>query len=123
MDFKQFLELYLLILKNQTGYYRQVYKGKEDHKINLQKLMLNNQEDIRRIYELYDLNKNGFIDLDELRELFLDLGLDIQFADSENPEKDFEDYLLASFDYYDRNGDGFIAYEEFIKVYNDLIDL
>ena len=32
--------------------------------------------DIAKIFETYDLNKNNFLDYDELRELLIDLGLD-----------------------------------------------
>jgi len=40
------------------------------------KMMKLNKKDIKRIFKEYDLNKNGSIDYEELRDLLLDLGLD-----------------------------------------------
>ena len=78
--------------------------------------------DIERIFETYDLNQNGFIDYDELRELLIDLGLDAKFAENDNPENDFENYVQSIWSQYDLNQDGFISNEEFIAIHTDLID-
>ncbi len=76
IDYNQFEELFLLILKNQTTYFRAIYQGKTDKEINLENMMDSNIEDIVKIFETYDLNKNNFIDYEELRELLIDLGHD-----------------------------------------------
>jgi Ca2+-binding EF-hand superfamily protein len=39
------------------------------------------KEDIKSIFEVYDVNQNGFIEYEELRELLIDLGLDAVFFD------------------------------------------
>ena len=52
--------------------------------------MINNKKDIERIFEAYDKNKNNFIEYEELKALFLDLGLDLQFKEHDDPSRAFE---------------------------------
>ena len=85
--------------------------------------MLGNKQDIERIFETYDQNKNNNIDYDELRELLIDLEFEKQFTDEDqDTESAFEEFLAEIWTKYDRNGDGFISFEEFIDIHTDLID-
>ena len=86
------------------------------------KMMKLNKKDIKRIFKEYDLNKNGSIDYEELRDLLLDLGLDSQFGEYADPEAAFNQYLAYQWYQTDKNGNGFISYEEFIDIHNNLID-
>ena len=67
------------------------------------------KDDIKDIFDAYDVNQNGFIEYEEMRELLIDLGLDAIFFDlqaasvdgtevpEELPEQSaaFEEYCLA----------------------------
>lgn len=66
-----------------------------------------NQEFLRHNFDMYDLDRNGCITLDELYQLYGKLGLR---ADPGTLE-----YLMAK---YDKNGDGMINFSEFC----DMID-
>jgi Ca2+-binding EF-hand superfamily protein len=91
---------------------------------------------MKSIFDTYDVNQNGFIEYEELRELLIDLGLDAVFFDmsgvnvdgSEAPEEmpeqtaAFEEYCRAVWNQYDVNEDGYINFEEFIPIHTDLID-
>ena len=65
--------------------------------------------DIDRIFEAYDQNKNGFIDYEELRELLIDLGKDCEYAEHDNPEQAFEEYVQLIWRKYDTNWDSFVS--------------
>lgn len=80
------------------------------------------RNDMERIFETYDLNQNGFLDYEELRELMVDLGLDNKYAEHDNPENAFDEFVTEVWRKYDLNWDGFINYEEFIVIHTDLID-
>lgn len=83
----------MLILKNQSPYFRQVLKGREDSQIDIQKIMLLNNEDLRRVFDVYDVNKNGKIEFEELKQLFVDLSFDKQYSDYADPEGAFYHFL------------------------------
>ena len=139
---EDFLNVFQLILKNQSPYFRQLYKrkghesGQKGQKpIDFKGILDQTRHDIRSIFEAYDVNQNGFIEYEELRELLIDLGLDAVFfdmngvidgseANEEMPEQSaaFEEYVRAVWDQYDNNKDGFLSFEEFIPVHSDLID-
>lgn len=76
-----------------------------------------NVDDAKQIFDKYDENGNGFIEYDELAQLFIDIGL------KDLVEEDFEDFLQEQFEKYDENGDGVISYEEFIHIHNNLMDV
>lgn len=74
------------------------------------------------IFNAYDLNQNGSIEYEELRELLIDLGHDTMFIDQPNAEEAFEDHVQSTWLEYDLNQDGYISFEEFIPIHSDLID-
>jgi Ca2+-binding EF-hand superfamily protein len=93
-----------------------VFKDKKE-KINFEKLVRHNLEDAKKIFDMYDENQNGFIEYNELAQLFIDAGLKDCMDD-----ETFEDFLQEQFEKYDANGDGVISYEEFIHIHNNLLD-
>ncbi len=130
-------------MKNQSPYFRALYKrgGNEEgdkftKPINFKIIQELTREDIKSIFEIYDVNQNGFIEFEELRELLIDLGLDAVFFDmagvnvdgSEAPEEmpeqtaAFDEYCHAVWSQYDLNDDGYINLEEFVPIHTDLID-
>ena len=38
-NFQEFLELFLLILRNQNGYFRQIYAGKKQNQIDIHQII------------------------------------------------------------------------------------
>ena len=75
---------------------------------------------MKRIFKEYDVNSNNFIDKNELRNLVADL--DIDFSHMKDPDQAFNDHVEYLWYKYDKNGDGYISYEEFISIHTDLID-
>ncbi len=142
MPFEEFADIFKLIMRNQSPYFRSLYKrkghegGSNGHKpINYQMIIELNQKDIKHIFDAYDVNQNGFIEYEELRELLIDLGLDQLFFDpnipmdgseaaDEMPEQSaaaFEEYCRAVWNQYDENQDGYISLEEFAPIHSELV--
>ncbi|XP_070050164.1 calmodulin-like protein 3 [Nicotiana tomentosiformis] len=67
----------------------------------------NNMQDLGEAFNVFDQNKDGFIDERELQRVLFALGLK-QAAELENCRK----MILA----FDEDGDGRIAFEEFVKM-------
>ena len=96
-------------------YFRYVYQDKK-HKINFEKLMVQNVDDTKAIFNQYDNNNNGYIEYAELEALFTDIRLREVYA------KNFDEFMSEQFAKYDVNGDGVISFEEFIHIHNNLLD-
>jgi Ca2+-binding EF-hand superfamily protein len=63
------------------------------------------KSDIRKVFDLYDENKTGFISIINLRRLARDIGEDIS-----------EEELQIMLDQADKDRDGFVSSEEFYRV-------
>merc|ERR1719193_1578463 len=69
---------------------------------------LNEEEEIRMIFRVFDRNKTGFIDVDELRAVMKDLGECVS-----------EDDLDAMMKEADVAGNGVISYDEFLLMFKN----
>lgn len=79
-----------------------------------------NNEDLRKIFDVYDINQNGQIAFEELKNLFLDLSYDKLYEKYHDPEGAFYHFLSIQWDLHDKNGKGTISYEDFLDVYANL---
>ena len=75
-----FLTLFCLILKNQATYYRELYNGKKKTEINYQQALQENNLNVRVCFDVYDVDKSGYLDYFELRTLLQEMNLHKQFA-------------------------------------------
>lgn len=71
----------LFILKNQSELFRRLYNGTKEGEIKLDEIVEMTNADMKAIFNAYDLNQNGFLEYEELRELLIDLGHDGMFLD------------------------------------------
>ena len=110
------------MFKNQSQLFRRLYNGLPNDKVRLDEIVESTNADVRAIFTAYDLNQNGFLEYEELRELLIDLGHDTMFMDQPNAEEAFEEHVQSTWLEYDLNQDGYIAFEEFIPIHADLID-
>eukprot|EP00753_Platysulcus_tardus_P001367 PLAT11303.1.p1 GENE.PLAT11303.1~~PLAT11303.1.p1 ORF type:complete len:444 (+),score=176.33 PLAT11303.1:67-1332(+) len=74
------------------------------------------EAETRRVFMKYDTSKNGFIEIEELKQIMVDLTLDDTEGDG------FTAFLEAEFARADKNADGEISYMEFVEYYNRLQD-
>ena len=82
---EKFLRLITLILSNQSTFFREVYNGKAAREIDLQKHLRENNDNIRLCFNEYDIDKSGYLDYMELRELLKEMNLHKQFSRHYNP--------------------------------------
>tara|TARA_B110000977_G_scaffold190319_2_gene260954 strand:+ start:1461 stop:1733 length:273 start_codon:yes stop_codon:yes gene_type:complete len=80
-----------------------VYPLKVERPPSPPKLSENQKREIKSIFVLYDMNKNGVLDKKELNEALKDTGYD-------------DDEIEEMFDEYDVDGDGDINLGEFEKM-------
>ena len=123
IDLSQLFDFVLLILKNQSNIFRKLYNGEKNDQVKLAEIVENTNADIRAIFNAYDLNQNGFIEYEELRELLIDLGHDTLYMDQPNAEEAFEEHVQQTWFEFDTNQDGYISFEEFIPIHTGLIDV
>ena len=64
---EQFRALYLLILKNQASYFREIYNGKKAKDLDLQAHLRENSDNIRICFDAYDTDKSGYLSFMELK--------------------------------------------------------
>ena len=76
----QFRSLYLLILKNQTTFFRDIYNNKKPEEIDLQTKLEENNNNLRLCFEKYDVDKSGYLEYHEIRSLLLEMNMHKQFA-------------------------------------------
>ena len=80
---------------------------KEDLLKRLEMIPYINDEYYARMFDKHDKNKNGTLEMDELRELYKEL------CSSSNDQFHFsEDHFIACFKEWDANGDGSISRDE-----------
>ena len=119
---EQFKQLYLLILKNQTSFFREIYRGAKVEDIDLQKHLKENDDNIARCFRLYDVDASGYLDFLELKSMLMDMNLHRQFAVHFNPQYAFDQFCANIWYGFDANMDGKISYEEFIHIHNTVLD-
>ena len=120
--FEMFKSLYLLILRNQSSFFREIYNGKKPCEINLQKHLKENNENIKLCFETYDVDKSGYLCHDELLILLQEMNLHKQFERHYNPAWAFNNFVDSVWRSFDVNMDDKISYEEFIEVFNTILD-
>lgn len=118
----QFRSLYLLILRNQSTFFRDIYNGKPEVEIDLQLKLEENNSNLRLCFEKYDADRSGFLEYGEVKSLLLEMNLHKQFALRFDPQGAFDSYVKGIYSSFDQNSDGKISFEEFVCLYNALVD-
>ena len=74
------------------------------------------EANVKQVFDKYDLDKSGTVDMEEMLSLLQDLGL------LNRLKTDREKFAAEMFVEYDANDDGVLDFEEFKKLYNAAID-
>ena len=122
MTWEQFRALFVLILRNQSTYFREIYNEKKIAELDLQKHLKENEENLKLCFRVYDKDNSGYLDFSELTQLLREMSLHRQFALHYNPEQAFNYFCRKIWYGFDANGDGKISYEEFIQIFNTILD-
>lgn len=77
---------------------------------------------MRLCFEKYDVDKSGYLEYQEIRSLLLEMNMHKQFALHYQPVQAFEGYVIHVWRTFDKNMDGKISFEEFVHLYNSLVD-
>ena len=70
-----FRTLYVLILKNQTGYFREIYNGKDPKDLDINSQLKDNTNNIRICFDVYDVDKSGYLSFMELKMMLMEMNL------------------------------------------------
>ena len=120
INWEQFKSLYSLVLKNQSQYFREVYNDKnlgiQQHHID------DNDNSIKEAFNVYDDNSSGYLDFVQLQNFLRDLNLHRQFALHWNADQAFDGFCNQMWRKHDKNMDGKISFDEFVDVYNTVLD-
>ncbi len=81
---------------------------------------LNHTEEVRRIFEEYDENKDDYLSLTELKEMMLDLDL---FESIGCSKDDLAMYVVEEFEKADADKTSLLSFEEFVSYYNSMRDV
>ena len=73
-------------------------------------------------FDVYDVDKSGYLDYQELKTLLSEMNLHKHFQKHFNPTEAFEDFVYGVWVGFDINMDGKLSYEEFIHVFNTILD-
>jgi len=73
-------------------------------------------------FDVYDKDKSGYLDFMELRTLLCEMNLHKHFAKHYNPQYAFEHFVENIWKGFDVNMDGKLSYEEFIHIFNTILD-
>ena len=122
ITWEQFKSLYLLILRNQSTLFREIYNGKKIEDLNLQSHLEENEKNIQLCFRVYDADQSGYLSIDELKTFLTEMNLHRQFAKHYNPAQAFESFVYQTWNRFDINKDGKISYDEFITVVNQIMD-
>ena len=117
-NWDQFRGLYLLVLKSQSTFFRELYNGAKPGDINLQDHLKRNDQNIRMCFDVYDVDKSGYLDYPELKTLLTEMNLHKHFGTSQA----FEQFVYNVWAGFDQNMDGKLSYEEFIHIFNTILD-
>jgi Ca2+-binding EF-hand superfamily protein len=114
MTWDHFKKLFVLILKNQTSLFRDLYNNKSFNELNMQKHLANNENSLRECFNVYDKDESGYLDFNELTELLTELSLHKQFSRHMDPNGAFRDFCYYMWHRFDINNDGKISFDEFV---------
>ena len=103
---EQFQAFFLLVMRNQTSYFRELYNGKKQEEIDLQEHMKENSDNIRVCFEAYDEDKSGYLCMNEVQKLLIELNLHKQFSKHFNPVAAFNHFCARVWQSFDKNQDG-----------------
>ena len=73
-------------------------------------------------FDAYDSDKSGHLDYNELKTLLVEMSLHKQFARHYNPDAAFEHFIDGIWRGFDTNRDGKLSYEEFVHIFNTILD-
>ena len=119
---ESFRTLYLLILKNQSGYFREIYNGKDPADLDINLQLKDNNNNVRVCFDEYDTDKSGYLSYAELKVMLTEMNLHKQFATWWNPQFAFDNFVQSIWVGFDANMDDKISFEEFIKIFNAILD-
>ena len=122
ITWEQFKSFYKLILMNQSTFYREIFNGKKLDDMDLNKHLADNEQNLHICFKVYDKDDSGFISFPELKTFLRDLNLHRQFATHFNPEGAFDSFCHYIWNTFDRNTDGKICFDEFVRAYNAILD-
>tara|TARA_B110001450_G_C17469051_1_gene419381 strand:- start:171 stop:659 length:489 start_codon:yes stop_codon:yes gene_type:complete len=74
-SWESFRALYVLILKNQTGYFREIYNGKDPKTLDINSQLKDNTNNIRICFDVYDVDKSGYLSFMELKMMLMEMNL------------------------------------------------
>ena len=94
-----------------------MYKGKKESNLNLQKMIQLTNSDIEATFNQYDKDKDNHLNLEEAKQLFIDIGLIEDSEDAEDIKYEVESIMYQ----YDKNMDGLLSIEEFIVIHRDYL--
>ena len=118
----KFEAFFLLVLRNQSGYFREIYNGKRPSEIDIQAHLAAINENVRECFKIYDKDGSGFLSQDEIESCLRDMNFHRQFANHPNPVHSWQRFLHSMWARYDKNTDSKINFEEFIHMYNEILD-
>ena len=74
-SWESFRALFLLILKNQSGYFREIYNGKDPKDLDINQQLRDNSNNIRICFDVYDTDKSGYLSFMELKVMLTEMNL------------------------------------------------
>ena len=84
--------------------------------LNLQQYLMENEENLKMCFRVYDADASGFLCFDELKEFLQELNMHRQFAKHWDPTGAFDGFCRDMWNRFDQNQDGKISYDEFVVV-------
>ena len=78
--------MYLLILKNQSGYFRDIYNDKDVKDLDITLQLRDTNNNIRTCFDVYDTDRSGYLSFPELKVMLTEMNLHKYFATFDNPE-------------------------------------
>jgi Ca2+-binding EF-hand superfamily protein len=122
MNWDQFRSLYILILRNQSSFFREIYNDRKIKELDIQKHLAVNEDNLKQCFRIYDIDNSGLLDYKEFVQMIQDLSLDKQFSQHLDPTSSFNNFCYQMWASFDINTDGKISFDEFIKFYNEVLD-
>ena len=79
------------------------------------------EERAREIFQEFDTNSDGIIDMDELKAMLTALGLEPKDEDDFDRGQSWESRMISEFAAMDEDGSGGVDFPEFVAYYNKMI--
>jgi len=103
ITWEQFRSLLCLILRNQSTLFREIYNGKRVEELDLQQHLMENEENVKVCFRVYDQDQSGYLDFNEMKDFLQELNLHRQFAKHWDPRGAFENFCHAMWSQFDLN--------------------